>query len=325
MPLPNAKRKRGPDHTHKSRVPKRIKKQKHYHSSGESDDEDLSLDVASRKEKKKSEPREIRDKASSKGHSRERSTPSVSQAAPGVVKTKKHTTVKENSDKEDKDDQDDDQDVDGDDSDEVVENLSDLDDDDAADLGEEDNDEPDIDAEASDASSGSEIPSHAPTKKRKRNDPTAFATSMSKILSSKLTTNKRADPVLSRSVTASTANKEIAEQKLEEKARQKLRADKKAALERGRITDVLGLETEDVVTAEIQERERRLKKTAQRGVVKLFNAVRAAQVQAETARAEARKQGIVGMDQREEKINEMSKQGFLDLIASGGKKDIGDA
>jgi len=28
----------------------------------------------------------------------------------------------------------------------------------------------------------------------------------------------------------------------------------------------------------------------------------------------------VGIDRREEKVNEMSKKGFLDLIAGGGKK-----
>jgi len=71
----------------------------------------------------------------------------------------------------------------------------------------------------------------------------------------------------------------------------------------------------------LTEEEKRLRKIAQRGVVKLFNAVRAAQVKAEQTAKEELKKGTIGMAHREEKVNEMSKQGFLDLIG-GGKKNI---
>ena len=167
------------------------------------------------------------------------------------------------------------------------------------------------------------------TRKRKRNDPEAFATSMSKILGSKLSKSKRSDPVLSRSVTALQASKEITDQALEKKARHKLREERRAALDKGRVKDVLGASTAfdagrgDVAgiesTAETIELEKRLRKTAQRGVVKLFNAVRAAQVKGEEAAKEARKKGLVGYGRREEKVNEMSKKGFLELIAGGGE------
>jgi hypothetical protein len=166
------------------------------------------------------------------------------------------------------------------------------------------------------------------TRKRKRNDPEAFATSMSKILGSRLSTSKRNDPVLSRSVTALKASKEITDQTLEKKARHKLREERRAALDKGRVKDVLGASTAfdaargDVTgvpsTAETMELEKRLRKTAQRGVVKLFNAVRAAQIKGEEAAKEARKKGLVGYGRREEKVNEMSKKGFLELIAGGG-------
>jgi hypothetical protein len=166
------------------------------------------------------------------------------------------------------------------------------------------------------------------TRKRKRNDPEAFATSMSKILGSKLSNSKRSDPVLSRSVTALQASKEITDQALEKKARHKLREERRAALDKGRVKDVLGASTAfdagrgDVAgiesTAETMELEKRLRKTAQRGVVKLFNAVRAAQIKGEEAAKEARKKGLVGYGRREEKVNEMSKKGFLELIAGGG-------
>ena len=164
-------------------------------------------------------------------------------------------------------------------------------------------------------------------RKRKRNDPEAFATSMSKILGSKLSTSKRSDPVLSRSTNAIQASKEITDLALEKKARQKVKADKREALDKGRVKDVLGASTafdaangraDGVSFQDTLELEKRLRKTAQRGVVKLFNAVRAAQIKGEEAAREARAKGLVGHGRREEKVSEMSKQGFLELIAGGG-------
>jgi hypothetical protein len=164
-------------------------------------------------------------------------------------------------------------------------------------------------------------------RKRKRNDPEAFATSISKILGSKLSTSKRSDPVLSRSVDALQASKEITDEALETKARQKLRAEKREALDKGRVKDVLGASTafdaangrgEGPTVQETMELEKRLRKTAQRGVVKLFNAVRAAQIKGEEAAKDARSKGLVGQGRREERVNEMSKKGFLELIAGGG-------
>lgn len=166
------------------------------------------------------------------------------------------------------------------------------------------------------------------TRKRKRNDPEAFANSMSKILGSKLSTSKRNDPVLSRSVTALQASKEITDQALEKKARHKLGEERRAALDKGRVKDVLGASTAfdaergDMIgiesTSKTMELEKRLRKTAQRGVVKLFNAVRVAQIKGEEAANEARKKGLVGYGRREGKVTEMSKKGFLELIAVGG-------
>ncbi|KAG9229228.1 Rrp15p-domain-containing protein [Amylocarpus encephaloides] len=198
--------------------------------------------------------------------------------------------------------------------------------------------EEDIASEVTDASSDEASDSNSDTnsnpnliRKRKRNDPDAFATSMSKILGSKLATSKRADPVLARSATAIETSKEITDQALERKARSKMKDDKRAALEKGRVKDVLGASTafdaangmggEEAMGVSVQETmelEKKLRKTAQRGVVKLFNAVRAAQVQGEEAAREARVKGLVGHGRREEKVNEMSKKGFLDLVASGG-------
>ena len=67
--------------------------------------------------------------------------------------------------------------------------------------------------------------------------------------------------------------------------------------------------------AVIREQEKKLRKTAQRGVVKLFNAVRAAQIKGEEA---ARQGGAAG--RKKERVAEMSKEGFLELVAGGGEK-----
>ncbi|KFX99034.1 hypothetical protein V490_01983 [Pseudogymnoascus sp. VKM F-3557] len=252
----------------------------------------------------------------------------------------------------------------GDDSDEVGDkqdfaavNLADSDEEDAApvklsthvaadsDNEEEENDEPNLeDASGSDVTDASNSDSDSDAEmseadanpnnvkiRNKRNDPDAFATSMSKILGSKLSTSKRSDPVLSRSVNALQASKEITDQALEKKAKQKLREEKRQAMDKGRVKDVLGASTAfdaankeegepTVSVQQIKEEEKRLRKTAQRGVVRMFNAVRAAQIKGEQAARDARQKGVVGHGRREEKVNEMSKQGFLALIAgnSGG-------
>ncbi|KAL5047426.1 hypothetical protein BDW71DRAFT_180079 [Aspergillus fruticulosus] len=150
----------------------------------------------------------------------------------------------------------------------------------------------------------------------KRNDPTAFSTSISKILATKLPTSARADPVLSRSKTVTQITTKIAEEKLDNAARAKLRAEKKEELDRGRVRDVRGISTGQA--GAVAEEEKRLRKIAQRGVVKLFNAVRAAQVRGEEAAKEERKKGTVGISEREKAVNQVSKQGFLELI--NGKK-----
>ena len=204
---------------------------------------------------------------------------------------------------------------------------------------EEDNDEEYDDDSLSDAASHSSgsgsgaRPSRGP--KSKRNDPAAFATSISKMLSSKLPASRRADPIVARSTFAAEQSRQAVDSALETKARRRLREQKRLAMEKGRVRDVLVASTTrtlNVATGEVEEAveegalttgellaaERRLRKVAQRGVVKLFNAVRAAQVKATEAERAARKEGVVGVKRKEEKVTEMSRKGFLDLIASGG-------
>src|SRR5436305_12745943 len=123
---------------------------------------------------------------------------------------------------------------------------------------------------------------------------------------------------MSRNREALQTSNEVASERLEKRVRAKLRADRKEDLERGRVKDVLGLTTGDA--GKTAEEEKRLRRIAQKGVVKLFNAVRAAQVKGEEAAREERKKGTVGLCNRQEKINEGIKQRFLELI-SGKKRE----
>lgn len=146
-----------------------------------------------------------------------------------------------------------------------------------------------------------------PSKKRKRNDPKTFALSMNKILGSHLTTKSRSDPVLVRSKAKAQV---VDENKLEAKARRVLAAQKRLELEKGRVREVLP-KGNDGEASRVLEREKALRKTAQRGVVKLFNAVRAAQVQQEEAQAEVRKKGFVGLGNREQKGEILPSTGVI--------------
>ena len=125
------------------------------------------------------------------------------------------------------------------------------------------------------------------------------------------------DPLLVRSKEAMQLSNAKSNENLECNAKAKLRAEKNEELERGRVKDVLGLSAG--VSGEVAEEEKKLRKIAQRGVIKLFNAVRAAQVRGEEAAREERRKGTVGTANREAKVNEMSKQGFLDLINGKNK------
>ncbi|KAG6043594.1 hypothetical protein E4U39_004345 [Claviceps sp. Clav50 group G5] len=238
------------------------------------------------------------------------SQPAKRASKPAAVSKMEKQEVKEEKEEED-DEEEDEEDDDEDDED----------DDDEEDDEEDDVDEYDLDSDNGD--------NGRHKTKSKRNDPNAFATSISKILSTKLSTSKRADPVLSRSAAAHEASKAAVDDVLEAKAKRHMKEQKKKALEKGRIREVLVASRDEfdlgapedstaMTTTHILETERRLRKVAQRGVVKLFNAVRAAQVKAVEAEKDARREGVIGMNNREAKVNELSKKGFLDLIASGG-------
>lgn len=298
---------------------RKFKKQEQYHSSSEDEDEDEDEDQHTQAEVK---ARPTSESANDKANRSEQPKPILK----ATLRAKKSEPADEH--------------VDDDGVDEIerntalnmaVEDASDEEDDGSgavlndgaladrdAENADEDLDDDDEDSDM-DLDDTSEAATDSSVARKKRNDPTAFATSISKILTTKLSSQKRTDPILSRSKSASDANKSLADGRLEAKARASMRAERRSLLEKGRVKDVLGLDSAGVDTGAIVEEEHRLKKTAQRGVVKLFNAVRAAQVKAEEAARTAREDGTVGMQKRGERVNEMSKEGFLDLISRGGK------
>ncbi|QIX01785.1 hypothetical protein AMS68_007302 [Peltaster fructicola] len=302
---------------------RKFKKQKEYHSSSEDEDDAPSQRSATG----------VNAAAVSKNRLAPRTKPESSIAAlterDAQATAQKDVSSDEEEQEEEEDEAEDDQlqintalNMSAhDDSEEDDNELEDAENEDENHTGLDNLDDDDFDDDLMDEFDSDDASESAGTTKKKRNDPVAFATSISKILTTKLSTQKRIDPILSRSKTADEANKALADEKLETKARAAIRAEKKSLLERGRVSDVLGLQSPGVDTGAIMEEEK-LKKTAQRGVVKLFNAVRAAQVKAEEAGRITREEGLVGMHKREERVNEMSKEGFLDLISRGGKAPI---
>ncbi|KAF2648887.1 Rrp15p-domain-containing protein [Lophiostoma macrostomum CBS 122681] len=307
MPSTTLKRRRTEDGMRGKtpKRPKKVKRQHEYYSSSE--DEGGALDAP--RETAQPHPKVKKNLATGANAvvalPDQGKEPSISAAEEPDLNDGKEPNLKEQDESED----------------------SSLDDQDEFEIDAEDSEAEDADAgddsEDSEGSEVSETSTNNPRKVRKRNDPEAFATSMSKILGTKLTSQKRSEPILSRSKAAQETNKSLADHKLTLKANRAVIAEKKAAQEKGRVKDVLGLQKADVSTAEIVAEEKRLRRTAQKGVIKLFNAVRAAQVKGEQAEKEARQKGVVGVAKREEKVKEMSKQGFLDMIAGGGKKKEG--
>lgn len=275
-----------------ARPSKKSRKQREYHSSSEDEDDDGDDEPTDFKSVSLADSDE-EENVKAKKQPSQRNIKSLGQGQ------KKKEEEKKAAEEDDDDDDDDADSIHSDDGDGVASE----------------------DASGSDASSdeGNDGETSSRTVP-KRNDPSAFSTSISKILSTKLPTSARADPVLSRSKGASQTTTDFADEKLDRQARAKLRAEKKEELDRGRIRDVMGIERGQA--GAVAEEEKRLRKVGQRGVVKLFNAVRAAQVRGEEAVKQERKKGTIGMGEREKAANEVSKQGFLELISGKQGKPL---
>lgn len=204
------------------------------------------------------------------------------------------------------DDLDDEDDVDEDDSEASSGSDGETGEEEASESGSE------SDAE-SDAESNSESDADAmPKKKRKTGDGSQeFANAFNAIIGSKLKAHKRKDPIMARS---KNVQKQLDSAKLEAKAKKQLLADKKALHDSHRVKNLLPSASEPEKVRSMIEDEKKLKKVAQRGVVRLFNAVLSTQIKT-TQEVSGEKVGLV---RKEELLNEVSKEQFLDLVQAAG-------
>jgi hypothetical protein len=150
-------------------------------------------------------------------------------------------------------------------------------------------------------------------KKRKKvadDGSSSFASAVNAILGSKLKAYDRKDPILARSkVTIKKAESE----KLEAKARRELLAEKKIVYDKDRVRDLLP--KEDSNARAILEHEKKLKKIAQRGVVRLFNVIMTTQSK---TNAEVSQTKVLDGGKKEKLISEISKEKFFDLVKAAG-------
>ncbi|CAI4824664.1 BAH_G0055970.mRNA.1.CDS.1 [Saccharomyces cerevisiae] len=184
-----------------------------------------------------------------------------------------------------------------------------------------------IDNEQSDAEEDDEeeedddFPRKKKSKNSKHDDgSTGFSAAVNAILSSHLKAYDRKDPIMAR-------NKKVLKQseseKLEYKAKKALLAEKKKLLGKARKTDIIPIASGEDRSENIRkvlEKETALRKIAQKGAVKLFNAILATQVKTEKEVSE-NLSGIKNKEEKKELITEVSKEKFLDLVKAAAGSD----
>ncbi|CEP60323.1 rRNA-processing protein RRP15 LALA0_S01e08086g [Lachancea lanzarotensis] len=183
----------------------------------------------------------------------------------------------------------------------------------------EDEDEISSDDDSVDEEEDDDFPKKKKAKLGKHNDGSSdFSTAINAILGSHLKAHDRKDPIMARK--KSTAKK-LESDKLEAKAKKAILVEKKKLLNKTRTKDIIPIasaETDSgVEIREVLEKERRLRKIAQKGVVKLFNAILSTQVKTERDSAE-RLGDIKNRAEKKDMLNDLSKEKFLDLVKAAG-------
>ena len=188
---------------------------------------------------------------------------------------------------------------------------------------EEDDDEEEEDAEEEDdeEEEDDDFPRKKKSKNSKHDDgSTGFSAAVNAILSSHLKAYDRKDPIMAR-------NKKVLKQseseKLEYKAKKALLAEKKKLLGKARKTDIIPIASGEDRSENIRkvlEKETALRKIAQKGAVKLFNAILATQVKTEKEVSENLSE-IKNKEEKKELITEVSKEKFLDLVKAAAGSD----
>lgn len=149
-------------------------------------------------------------------------------------------------------------------------------------------------------------------KKSKKAETESFSNAMNALLDTHLKAYDRKDPILARS---KKELKKFDDDKLEQKAKRLLLLEKKKKLTANRNKDLLP--KDDATARQILQHEKQLKKTAQRGVIKLFNAI--LMTQTSTEEDVNNEKGYLGLTKKKELVNEISKEKFLDLVQNVGK------
>ncbi|KAF9283831.1 Trimeric GatFAB AmidoTransferase(AdT) complex subunit [Linnemannia elongata] len=158
------------------------------------------------------------------------------------------------------------------------------------------------DAEESDEDDFEGMPATSAKKTSKKHTEENMAEAMSKILGSSLRKADASTPILARS---RGAERKIEEEKMEAKARKAISNEKKRLANRDRVKpDYTGMEY-----------EKKLRKVATRGVVQLFNAIKAQQKATDDLTEKVRPITTNSKD----KVANLTKASFLDLLKSGTK------
>ncbi|KFH63375.1 hypothetical protein MVEG_10785 [Podila verticillata NRRL 6337] len=167
--------------------------------------------------------------------------------------------------------------------------------------GEDEKDSNDEEEEESDADDFEGMPAAA-KKVSKKHTEENMAEAMSKILGSTLRKADASTPILARS---RGAERKLEEEKMEAKAKKAITNEKKRLANKDRVKpDYTGMEY-----------EKKLRKVATRGVVQLFNAIKAQQKATDDLTEKVRPITTNSKD----KVASLTKASFLDLLKSGTK------
>lgn len=139
-----------------------------------------------------------------------------------------------------------------------------------------------------------------------------FSNAMNALLDTHLKAYDRKDPILVRS---KKDLKKFDDDKLEQKAKRILLNEKKKKLTANRIKNLLP--TNESNAREILQHEKNLRKTAQRGVIKLFNAI--LMTQTNTQFDINNENGLIGNQKKKQLLNEISKENFLSLVKNSAE------
>ena len=139
-----------------------------------------------------------------------------------------------------------------------------------------------------------------------------FSNAMNALLDTHLKAYDRKDPILVRS---KKDLKKFDDDKLEQKAKRILLNEKKKKLTANRIKNLLP--TNESNARQVLQHEKNLRKTAQRGVIKLFNAI--LMTQTNTQFDINNENGLIGNQKKKQLLNEISKENFLSLVKNSAK------